>query len=121
MELVDPKLNSIYDIQEMVVVINLAILCTAISPINRPTMSSVVCMLEGRIVPQEFAVEQSVSVTEIDRHKMMKQLEDTNESQITEMSTRCTDSPKSAVDLYPVDAFSDYLENRPSDTNKLLS
>ncbi|KAI7744313.1 hypothetical protein M8C21_032729 [Ambrosia artemisiifolia] len=105
MELVDPKLNSEYDIQEMMVVINIAILCTAMSPINRPTMSSVVSMLKGRIVPQEFAVEQSVSVTEIDRHKMMKQLEETNESQITEMSTSCTNSSKSAVDLYPVDTF----------------
>ncbi|KAJ0684595.1 putative transferase, protein kinase RLK-Pelle-DLSV family [Helianthus annuus] len=77
-ELVDPKLNSKYDIQEMMVVINVAILCTAISPTNRPTMSSVVSMLEGRIVPQEFAFEQSVSVTELDRHKMMEQLEDMN-------------------------------------------
>ncbi|KAF5780753.1 putative protein kinase RLK-Pelle-DLSV family [Helianthus annuus] len=77
-ELVDPKLNSKYDIQEMMVVINVAILCTAISPTNRPTMSSVVSMLEGRVVPQEFAFEQSVSVTELDRHKMMEQLEDMN-------------------------------------------
>ncbi|KAM0063232.1 putative protein kinase RLK-Pelle-DLSV family [Helianthus debilis subsp. tardiflorus] len=107
MELVDPKLNSKYDIQEMMVVINLAILCIAISPINRPTMSSVVSMLEGRIVPQEYVVEQGVQAAEIDPHTMMKQHKDTNESQITKMSIRCNDSSKSVVDLYPVDGFSD--------------
>ncbi|KAI3809622.1 hypothetical protein L1987_19218 [Smallanthus sonchifolius] len=121
MELVDPKLDSKYDIQEMTVVINLALACTAISPTNRPAMSAVVSMLEGRTVPQNFAVEQSRSMTELDRDKMMKQLENTNESQIEEMSIPYTDSSTSAVDLYPVDRFSDYLQNRSNDTNKLLS
>ncbi|KAJ0508020.1 putative transferase, protein kinase RLK-Pelle-DLSV family [Helianthus annuus] len=121
MELVDPKLDSKYDIQEMTVVINLALACTAVSPANRPTMSSAVSMLEGRIVPQDFSFEQSRSMTEIDREKMMKQLENTNESHIEEMSIPYTDSSTSAVDLYPVDGFSDYLQNRSSDTNKLLS
>ncbi|KAK1439659.1 hypothetical protein QVD17_05479 [Tagetes erecta] len=121
MELVDTKLDSKFDIQEMMVVINLALACTAISPTKRPAMSSVVSMLEGRIVPQECGVEQNRSMTEIDRDKMMKQLENINESQIEEMSIPYTNSSTSAVDLYPLDSFSDYLQNRTNDTNKLLS
>nr|GEV89390.1 probable leucine-rich repeat receptor-like serine/threonine-protein kinase At3g14840 [Tanacetum cinerariifolium] len=121
MELVDSRLGSEYDMQEMMVVINLALLCTTTSPTDRPTMSSVVGMLEGRIVPQSFVSEQSMSMTQMDREKMMKQLESTTESQIKEMSIPSTDSFKSAVDLYPVDHFSEYLQKIDNDANKLLS
>ncbi|KAI7725901.1 hypothetical protein M8C21_007917 [Ambrosia artemisiifolia] len=116
MELVDPKLDNTYDIQEMTVVINLALACTAISPANRPAMSSVVSMLERRIVPQEFPVEQSRLMAEIDRDKILKQLEDMNESYDEEMSIPYTDSSTD-----PIDGLSDYVQNGPNDTNKLLS
>ncbi|GJS20613.1 probable leucine-rich repeat receptor-like serine/threonine-protein kinase [Tanacetum coccineum] len=121
MELVDSRLNSEYDLQEMMVVINLALLCTTTSPTDRPTMSSVVGMLEGRIVPQSFVVNKSMSMTKRDREKMMKQLESTNDSQIEEMSIPYTDSSMSAVDLYPADRFSEYLQKRDGDSHKLLS
>ena len=121
MELVDSRLDSEYDKQEMMVVINLALLCTTISPTDRPAMSLVVSMLEGRIVPQSFVSEQSMSLTKMDREKMMKQLESTTESQIEEMSIPYTDSSMSAVDLYPVDRFSEYLQKRDSEAKKLLS
>ncbi|GKB06081.1 tryptophan synthase beta chain 1, partial [Tanacetum coccineum] len=98
-ELVDSRLGSEYDMQEMMVVINLALLCTTTSPTDRPTMSSVVGMLEGRIVPQSFVSEQSMSMTKMDREKMMKQLESTTESRIKEMSIPYTDSFMSAVDM----------------------
>ncbi|XP_035835524.1 probable leucine-rich repeat receptor-like serine/threonine-protein kinase At3g14840 [Helianthus annuus] len=121
MDLVDPKLGSEYDIQEMMVVINLALVCTAITPTDRPTMSSVVSMLEGRIVPEVFPAEQSDSMTEMDRDKRVKELEDQNGNRIVEMPFACTDSSTSAVDLYPNDGFSEYLQKRDSDIRKLLS
>ncbi|KAJ9560771.1 hypothetical protein OSB04_005931 [Centaurea solstitialis] len=85
MELVDPRLGSDYDIQETKVVINLALLCTTDSPTDRPTMSEVVSMLEGRAVTRVF-VEPSISTTELDSKETMKQLESMTESQIEEMS-----------------------------------
>ncbi|KAI3675046.1 hypothetical protein L1987_84628 [Smallanthus sonchifolius] len=121
MDLVDPKLGSEYDIPEMMVVINLALMCTTYSSTDRPTMSSVVSMLEGRIVPEAFIAEQTVSLTETDRQKMMKQFEDKNENRMEEISFAYTDSSTSAVDLYPVDRFSEYLQKRDSDAKKLLS
>ncbi|KAM0063236.1 putative protein kinase RLK-Pelle-DLSV family [Helianthus debilis subsp. tardiflorus] len=120
-DLVDPKLGSEYDTAETMVVINLALMCTAISPTDRPTMSSVVSMLEGRIVSEAFIAEQSVSMTKMDRDKMMKLLEIKNENQMEEMSFAYTDSSTSAVDLYPVNGFSEYLQKRDSDAKKLLS
>ncbi|KAI3769371.1 hypothetical protein L6452_00472 [Arctium lappa] len=120
MELVDPRMGSDYDVQEMMVVIKLALLCTTISPTDRPAMSAVVSMLEGRIVPQEIAVEQSISMTKIDPKKMMKQLVGMNESGNEEMSIPYTDSTTSAADLYPADGVSEYLQKRDGDGKKLL-
>ncbi|KAD3066740.1 hypothetical protein E3N88_34620 [Mikania micrantha] len=121
LDLVDPKLGSEYDILEMMVVINLALICTAITPADRPAMSSVVSMLEGRIVPESFIAEQTVSLNEMDRQKMAKQLENQSTNQMEEVSFAYTDSSTSAVDLYPVDRFSEYMEKRDSDAKKLLS
>ncbi|XP_076891883.1 putative LRR receptor-like serine/threonine-protein kinase At1g53420 [Bidens hawaiensis] len=116
LDLVDPKLGSEYDIPEMMVVINLALVCTAISPSDRPTMSSVVSMLEGRIVPEAFVAEQSVSMTEIDRDIMMKQLENQDEDQIEEMPFAYTHSSTSDVNLYadPNDDLNEYMQKRDS-------
>ncbi|KAI7744318.1 hypothetical protein M8C21_032734, partial [Ambrosia artemisiifolia] len=112
MDLVDPKLDSEYDKQEVMVVISLALMCAAISPTERPTMSSVVSMLEGRIVPEAFSAEQSFSMTKTDRDKMMKLLEIKDENQPEEMSFAYTDSSTSAADLYPVNGVSEYLQKR---------
>ncbi|KAK9056898.1 hypothetical protein SSX86_024262 [Deinandra increscens subsp. villosa] len=121
MDLVDPRLGSEYDIPEMIVVINLALMCTEITPTDRPPMSLVVSMLEGRIVPQAFLAEQSGSLTEMDREKMMNQLENKNENQMEETSFAYTNSSTSAIDLYPVDGVSEYLDKRDCDAKKLLS
>ncbi|GJZ43736.1 probable leucine-rich repeat receptor-like serine/threonine-protein kinase, partial [Tanacetum coccineum] len=99
-DLADPKLGSEYDIQEMMVVINLALVCTSITSTDRPTMSSVVSMLEERIVPRAFVVGKSVSMTEIDRE------------QTQEISIACSNLSRSSVDLYPDNLVSDCLQKR---------
>ncbi|XP_020983924.2 probable leucine-rich repeat receptor-like serine/threonine-protein kinase At3g14840 isoform X2 [Arachis duranensis] len=53
MDLVDERLGSHYKKDEATLVINVALLCTNTSPLNRPTMSSVVSMLEGKTAVQE--------------------------------------------------------------------
>nr|XP_043618689.1 probable leucine-rich repeat receptor-like serine/threonine-protein kinase At3g14840 [Erigeron canadensis] len=122
MELVDPRLGSEYDIQEMMVVINLALVCTMVSPAVRPTMSSVVAMLEGRTVPAGFVVERSISFTELDHSNTMERLGSTSESQIEEMSIPCADFSTSAVDMYATtDCFSENMIKRQNDAQKLLS
>lgn len=55
MELVDPKLESKFEEEEVLRMINIALMCTSISPTLRPKMSSVVTMLEGRTSVGEFA------------------------------------------------------------------
>ncbi|KAJ0684351.1 putative protein kinase RLK-Pelle-DLSV family [Helianthus annuus] len=113
--LVDPKLGSDYDPTEMMVVTELALKCTAISPTDRPTMSSAVSMLEGRIVPEAFIAEQSGSMAKTDRDKMMKLLDIENENQQEEMPFAYTDSSTSAVSLYPITGVTEYLQKRDGD------
>lgn len=117
MELADPRLDSKYDVQEMKVVINIALACTAITPNNRPTMSSVVGMLEGRIVPQVLVVQQTDSMTEMIPIKM-KQFENMSKIKTEEIAFAYTDPFVSAIDLYPVEIFSEYLLKRDSDVDK---
>nr|GEU64934.1 probable leucine-rich repeat receptor-like serine/threonine-protein kinase At3g14840 [Tanacetum cinerariifolium] len=111
MELVDPRLDSEYDVQEVMVVTNLALHCTTVSPSERPTMSSVVSMLEGRILPRDFVVEHNLSITQMERDKMINQLEAMNASEVVNMSHPYTDTSESVVDLYPDDLYDEYLQN----------
>ena len=48
MDLVDPRLGLDFNKEEIIMMINIALLCTNVSPVVRPAMSSVVNMLEGR-------------------------------------------------------------------------
>ncbi|RVW42878.1 putative LRR receptor-like serine/threonine-protein kinase [Vitis vinifera] len=52
LELVDPSLGSNYSEEEVMGMLNLALLCTNQSPTLRPSMSSVVSMLDGKIAVQ---------------------------------------------------------------------
>ncbi|KAK8986498.1 hypothetical protein V6N11_010054 [Hibiscus sabdariffa] len=52
LELVDPSLGSKYSDEEALRMLNLALLCTNPSPTLRPSMSSVVSMMEGKIPVQ---------------------------------------------------------------------
>ncbi|MBA0866272.1 hypothetical protein Goshw_019541 [Gossypium schwendimanii] len=52
LELVDPSLGSKYSNEEALRLLNIALLCTNPSPTLRPSMSSVVSMMEGKIPVQ---------------------------------------------------------------------
>ncbi|KAL5716588.1 hypothetical protein ACHQM5_018256 [Ranunculus cassubicifolius] len=54
LELVDQRLESNYNKAEVLAMVNIALLCTSTSPTLRPTMSSVVSMLEGRTIIPNF-------------------------------------------------------------------
>ncbi|XP_062095707.1 probable LRR receptor-like serine/threonine-protein kinase At1g53430 [Humulus lupulus] len=60
MELVDPKLGSKFKKVEAKKMIKVALLCTNPSPSLRPTMSTVVTMLEGRTTIPELVMDSSI-------------------------------------------------------------
>ncbi|CAL5405975.1 unnamed protein product [Camellia sinensis] len=57
MELVDPRLESDFNKEQVMVVLNVALLCTNATAAIRPTMSSVVSMLEGKAEVQSFSID----------------------------------------------------------------
>ncbi|GMH29851.1 hypothetical protein Nepgr_031694 [Nepenthes gracilis] len=60
MELVDPRLGSDYDKEVALRIIKVALFCTNPSPALRPTMSSVVRMLEGDLLVDDSFMDVSV-------------------------------------------------------------
>ncbi|XP_052177859.1 probable leucine-rich repeat receptor-like serine/threonine-protein kinase At3g14840 isoform X3 [Diospyros lotus] len=120
MELVDPKLGSDFNRGDAMVMINVALLCTNVSPSVRPTMSSVVRMLEGKATVKELVSNGTNSV--YDQMKLKGKMDDRQDSQEATMTDSMskgtstdrtwTDSSQPVGDLYPVNLDSDYWENR---------
>lgn len=69
MELVDPRLGSEFNNEEVMGMMNIALLCSNVSPVVRPAMSSVVSMLEGTRVIQELVLDPSTVSTDKTRPK----------------------------------------------------
>ncbi|XP_030954195.1 probable LRR receptor-like serine/threonine-protein kinase At1g53430 isoform X2 [Quercus lobata] len=59
LELVDPRLGSSYSSEEVMRMLSLALLCTNPSPTLRPSMSSVVSMIEGKCAVQAPIIKRS--------------------------------------------------------------
>lgn len=116
MELVDPRLGSDFNEKEAMVVINVALLCTATSPAVRPTMSEVVSMLEGWAAVPESIPRSSDSIEEAKFEAMRnyykysrEQSDNKSQSQSKSTDRLWTGSSTSKSDLYPVNIDSDYL------------
>ena len=117
MELVDPRLGSNFNKEEVILTIHVALLCTNASPTIRPSMSTVVSMLEGRVVNKELLSELRVSSTKVEPGQEISDQQEvpySNEScaQHVSMEVPFTASSTSTGDLYPVTIDSDFLMNR---------
>ncbi|KAL1813019.1 hypothetical protein ACET3Z_023084 [Daucus carota] len=110
-DLVDERLGSEYNEKEAMVIINLALLCTNISPVVRPAMSSVVGILEGRSVMQDYFSDRSISSGRkqpadfADIQQQSNVTSSSGDSQLKAESTTHswnTVSSTSRTDLYPI-------------------
>ncbi|KAF9678883.1 hypothetical protein SADUNF_Sadunf07G0082500 [Salix dunnii] len=70
--IVDRNLNKNYNIQEVEMMIQVALLCTQASPENRPAMSEVVRMLEGEGLAERWEEWQHVEVTRIQEYERLQ-------------------------------------------------
>ncbi|KAJ1441586.1 Serine-threonine/tyrosine-protein kinase, catalytic domain [Sesbania bispinosa] len=121
MELVDHKLGLNFNEEEVLVMINVALLCTNATSNLRPSMSLVVSMLEGKIVVPEFVSDPNEVMDEMKLEAMRQYYHEAEENKINETQTQSqnllmdgpwTASFSSAADLYPVDIGSSYWERR---------
>ncbi|KAM1592750.1 hypothetical protein TB1_035921 [Malus domestica] len=59
-ELVDPRLGSDFEVEEVITMVKVALLCINPAPALRPTMSAVVSMLEGRTLVRESVMNPNI-------------------------------------------------------------
>ncbi|XP_020538911.1 probable LRR receptor-like serine/threonine-protein kinase At1g53440 isoform X2 [Jatropha curcas] len=85
LELMDPSLGSDYSKEEAKRVLNLALLCTNPSPTLRPSMSSVVSMVEGKI-PVQAPIIKRGSVDQDARFKAFEILSQDSQTHISSFS-----------------------------------
>ncbi|KAF8028849.1 hypothetical protein BT93_E1499 [Corymbia citriodora subsp. variegata] len=120
MDLVDQRLGSHFDEEEVLATINVALLCTNATPALRPLMSSVVSMLEGKVVVPVLDAEGAI-MTEETIEAMRKHFKGDEDQAVGENITKSTltDGPwtgtassTSANDLYPINLDTNYWQNR---------
>ncbi|KAG6591770.1 putative leucine-rich repeat receptor-like serine/threonine-protein kinase, partial [Cucurbita argyrosperma subsp. sororia] len=90
LELVDPRLGSKFNESEAMTMINIAIQCTNINPADRPSMSLVVSMLEGKVAMEEVVSDPTISKQDVNAvlSKLYgKKGKTTSESEIQSMMT----------------------------------
>nr|XP_023878211.1 probable leucine-rich repeat receptor-like serine/threonine-protein kinase At3g14840 isoform X3 [Quercus suber]POE78692.1 putative leucine-rich repeat receptor-like serine/threonine-protein kinase [Quercus suber] len=118
-KLVDPRLGSDYCKEEAMVMIHVALLCTNVYSAARPTMSSVVSMLEGNIIVPDLVSDMSLLHDEMKAKELQKYYQINEEINMSESQRRTmsmdgpwTATSSSAADLYPINPDSGLLENR---------
>ncbi|XP_042951869.1 probable leucine-rich repeat receptor-like serine/threonine-protein kinase At3g14840 isoform X2 [Carya illinoinensis] len=121
LDLADPRLGSNYRKEDVMRMINVALLCANVSAAVRPTMSSVVSMLEGSAVIPELGPNLSIVDDEMKVKALWDHFQDKKESSMGNSQTQSvltddqftgTTSSTSAVDLYPINMDSSYWEKR---------
>ncbi|GLU22543.1 hypothetical protein SLE2022_386110 [Rubroshorea leprosula] len=85
LELVDPRLGSDYNKKEVMKMINVALLCTSPAPAARPIMSSVVSMLEGKIVVDELSLNTGTYIESVKFNQTLEE-ESSHENQTQSLS-----------------------------------
>ncbi|EOA29787.1 hypothetical protein CARUB_v10012882mg [Capsella rubella] len=123
MEVVDPRLGTSYNKQEAMTMIQIGMLCTSPAPADRPSMSTVVSMLEGhstvnvgKLLEASFnkgSDKDEESVRAMKRHyAMIGEEEITNTTTTDGPFTSSSTSTANASDLYPVKLDSAYWNTR---------
>ena len=119
MDLVDPRLGSDFNKEEVLAMMNIALLSTKVSPAVRPAMSSVVSMLEGRTAVQDIVSDPSVPSDDLKLKEMKEHYRHIQEKSMGVSESKAQSMPdgpwtasSSIPDLYPVTLDFEYWENR---------
>ncbi|RZC74182.1 hypothetical protein C5167_049664 [Papaver somniferum] len=130
LDLVDPILNSDYSKEEVLRMLNIALLCTNPSPSLRPLMSTVVSMLEGRTPVQESLLKTPVQISHLirggsrvddTRSRTSERISYDNQTQISTFSQESAllESKSSMEDTWQFDsAVSYYSEDEEDDIRR---
>jgi serine/threonine protein kinase len=98
-EILDPRLEGMFDVMEAERMIKVSLLCSSKSPTLRPTMSEVVKMLEGETEIEEIISDPGAYGDEL---RFKKTAEIGSSSLPSDYLVSITSSCESAYDLYPL-------------------
>ncbi|XP_027927403.1 probable leucine-rich repeat receptor-like serine/threonine-protein kinase At3g14840 isoform X1 [Vigna unguiculata] len=116
MNLVDERLGNDFKREEVVIMINVGLLCTQVSPIHRPTMASVVCMLEGKSDVEEVVLDTSEVLDgkklEMKQYYNMREKNKTREIPEESISMGETSAFMSDTDLHSINMDSSFLKKK---------
>ncbi|KAL3633892.1 hypothetical protein CASFOL_022654 [Castilleja foliolosa] len=114
MKLVDPRIGSKFNEEEAMTTIHLGLLCTNAVAAERPNMSAVVSILEGKSGLQEFLSDPNFSTGQLNKNpKEMEAINDDGPGKSLLMDGPWTaSSAASTADLYPITLDSKYWEKR---------
>lgn len=119
LELVDPSLGSKFSKQDAMRMINVSLLCTNPSPTLRPSMSSVVSMLEGKIPVQAPLIKRGLEQDA--RFKAFEILSQDSQTRVSTFSHESHSQTNSSMDGPWRDSSSISLQDEPSSSNNLLN
>ncbi|KAB2616053.1 LRR receptor-like serine/threonine-protein kinase [Pyrus ussuriensis x Pyrus communis] len=113
MNLVDPKLSTEFNNEEIMATINVALHCCNSTSKLRPTMSAVVSMLEGKVAVEEFVLDPNPSTS------------DEMDPMVKKLFQFCLRRGAGSVERLSDDSFAAFDDIHPfnphSDTNSLSS
>ncbi|CAL5405981.1 unnamed protein product [Camellia sinensis] len=102
MELVDPRLESNFNKEQVMVMLNVALLCTNATAAIRPTMSSVVSMLKGKVEVQSFSIDGIEPEKTDNRFQYSPEMSTSDRHSHGISTDRPWTDSTSASDLYPL-------------------
>ncbi|THG05551.1 hypothetical protein TEA_026937 [Camellia sinensis var. sinensis] len=102
MELVDPRLESDFNKEQVMVMLNVALLCTNATAAIRPTMSSVVSMLKGKAEVQSFSIDGIEPEKTDNRFQYSPEMSTSDRHSHGISTDRPWTDSTSASDLYPL-------------------
>ncbi|RDX74254.1 putative leucine-rich repeat receptor-like serine/threonine-protein kinase, partial [Mucuna pruriens] len=119
MELVDPGLGLDYNAEEVMLMVKVGLLCTNVTSTLRPSMSSVLSMLEGTTMVPECVGHSSEVMNEMKLEAMREFYSQMAENRISEarslsltIDVPWTGSSSSAADLNPAHLDSSYWKKK---------
>ncbi|PPS13852.1 hypothetical protein GOBAR_AA06738 [Gossypium barbadense] len=115
LDLIDPRVASHCDPEEAMTMINVALVCTNSTAAARPSMSTVVSILEGKASFSNIITNSSIYGSELNPKKLYENVEESDVENNSLTKRMLGDGQwTSSSDLYPVGLTSSYWQNSNS-------
>ncbi|KAK5844341.1 hypothetical protein PVK06_000477 [Gossypium arboreum] len=115
LDLIDPRVAYHCNAEEAMVMIDVALLCTNPTAAARPSMSTVVSMLEGKALVADILKESNIYASKFDAKRLYRRAEGNDAENNSQTKSILGDGQWTlSSDLYPATSISSYMQNNNS-------